>query len=86
MKLKEIVTRIERFSPLSLAQNWDNVGLLVEPEETMVVGKIILTNDLTEDVMKECVEKGANMIVSYHPPIFKPLKKWTFKAWKVYLT
>jgi putative NIF3 family GTP cyclohydrolase 1 type 2 len=81
--LKEVVTRIESFAPPSLAQSWDNVGLLVEPSNPMKIDKIILTNDLTEDVMAECVTKGVNMIISYHPPIFKPLKMLTSKAWKV---
>ena len=83
MQLKNIVSRIEQFSPPSLAQSWDNVGLLVEPKVPMNISKIILTNDLTEDVMKECVDKNANMIVSYHPPIFRPLKKLTSSSWKV---
>ena len=83
MQLKNIVSRIEQFSPPSLAQSWDNVGLLVEPKTPMNISKIILTNDLTEDVMKECVDKNADMIVSYHPPIFRPLKKLTSSAWKV---
>ena len=83
MQLKNIVARIEQFSPPSLAQSWDNVGLLVEPTVPMNINKIILTNDLTEDVMKECVDKRADMIVSYHPPIFRPLKKLTSSSWKV---
>ena len=83
MQLKEVVFRIEQFAPPSLAQAWDNVGLLVEPQTPMNIYKIILTNDLTEDVMKECVEEDANMIISYHPPIFKPIKRLTTEAWKV---
>ena len=83
MKLKEIVDRIEQFAPPSLAGSWDNVGLLIEPQTPMNITKILLTNDLTEEVMKECLDKSANMILSYHPPIFKPLKKITSEAWKV---
>ena len=43
----------------------------------------MLTNDLTEDVLEECVEKKADLIVSYHPPIFRPLKRLTQGNWKV---
>ena len=82
MQLKSVVARIEQFSPPSLAQGWDNVGLLVEPKVPMTINKIILTNDLTEDVMKECVDKKADMIVSYHPPIFRPLKKLTSSSFE----
>lgn len=82
MELKKVVSLIENFSPLSFAQSWDNVGLLVEPKATMTINKIMLTNDLTEEVMNECVEKKTDMIISYHPPIFKPLTRLTTKSWK----
>merc|ERR1712126_584617 len=64
------------------AQSWDNVGLLVEPTDSMIINKIVLTNDLTEEVMNECIEKKADMIISYHPPIFRPLMKLTTSSWK----
>merc|ERR1719158_102010 len=48
----------------------------------MTINKIVLTNDLTEEVMKECVEKKTDMIMSYHPPIFKPLTRLTTSSWK----
>ena len=47
------------------------------------VSRVMLTNDLTEDVLEECVEKKADLIVSYHPPIFRPLKRLTQENWKV---
>lgn len=43
------------------------------------IDRILLTNDLTERVMQEAVDKKANMIISYHPPIFAPLKRITQK-------
>lgn len=43
----------------------------------------MLTNDLTEDVLEECVEKKADLIVSYHPPLFRPFKRLTQDNWKV---
>jgi dinuclear metal center YbgI/SA1388 family protein len=82
LELTKIIAKIEQFSPLSLAGSWDNVGLLVEPHKNVTISKIILTNDLTESVVNECIDKNANMILSYHPPIFKPLKRLTKAAWK----
>ena len=49
----------------------------------LLVSRVMLTNDLTEDVLEECVEKKADLIVSYHPPIFRPLKRLTQENWKV---
>ena len=62
--------------------SWDNVGLLLEPSPPHTVSKLLLTNDLTPPVMLEVVSKGVDMIVSYHPPIFAPLKRLTQSSWK----
>lgn len=43
------------------------------------ITKILLTNDLTEDVAHEANDSGCEMIISYHPPIFAPLKSVTQK-------
>ncbi|XP_067121203.1 NIF3-like protein 1 isoform X1 [Centruroides vittatus] len=82
MELSSVVRELEKLAPLSLAEKWDNVGLLVESSENSQVNKILLTNDLTESVLLEAVEKKIDLIVSYHPPIFKPLKSLTCKNWK----
>jgi len=83
MDLKRVIKSLERFASISLKADWDNVGLLIEPSKPREVKKIGLTIDLTEEVMKECIDKGADLIVAYHPPIFRPLKKLTQKDWKV---
>lgn len=82
MDLKDLVTSLNDFASLSLAESWDNVGLLVEPSPPHIVNTLFLTNDLTENVMQEALEKKANLILSYHPPIFHPLKRITWKTWK----
>ncbi|XP_064635381.1 NIF3-like protein 1 isoform X2 [Lineus longissimus] len=82
LDLKEVVKRIEAKAPTFLAESWDNVGLLVEPSSPHDVGKILLTNDLTEPVLEEAIREKADVIFSYHPPIFTPLKRLTQKAVK----
>jgi len=72
---------LEEFGSLSYAEKWDNVGLLVQPSH-VDVKKIMLTNDLTENVMDEAIEKNANLLISYHPPIFQGLKRLTTSHWK----
>ncbi|XP_043847565.1 NIF3-like protein 1 [Dromiciops gliroides] len=82
MDLKALVSSLNDFASLSLAENWDNVGLLVEPSPPHTVKTLLLTNDLTEEVMEEALQKKADLILSYHPPIFRPLKRITWKTWK----
>lgn len=80
--LTHVIKQLEIFAPLSYAEKWDNVGLLLEPYNQGNIEKILLTNDLTERVMQEAVDKNVNMILSYHPPIFSALKRITQKSWK----
>lgn len=61
-------------APLELAETWDNVGLLIaaEPRE---LRRVLLTIDLTEEVVEEGLEHQVDAIVAYHPPIFAGLKR-----------
>ncbi|XP_061196888.1 NIF3-like protein 1 [Saccostrea echinata] len=82
MDLKSVVRKLQQFADPSLAESWDNVGLLVEPTPPHEVKKVMLTNDLTEAVYQEAKAWKANLIISYHPPIFVPMKKLEQRKWK----
>ena len=74
MKLKEIEEILDEISPPVLAEGWDNVGLLAgDPEQS--VRNVLLTIDLTAEVLAEAKGHQADLIVAYHPPIFQPLKR-----------
>lgn len=76
MLVNEIIAALERIAPPNLAADWDNVGLLVG-SRAWKADDVLLTIDLTPAVMDEAVKAGAHMIVSYHPPIFQPIKSIT---------
>lgn len=82
--LNSILNDLKKYAPLQLAdQSWDNVGLLIEPDQTNPnIERIFFTNDLTEPVLNEAIEKRAQLIISYHPPIFSALKRLTQSNWK----
>ncbi|XP_022186824.2 NIF3-like protein 1 isoform X2 [Nilaparvata lugens] len=80
--LQQVVDQLTAFAPLSLAEPWDNVGLLLEPYTARPVSAILLTNDLTRPVMQECLYKKIDMIIAYHPPIFSGKKRITNKNWQ----
>ncbi|XP_050606622.1 NIF3-like protein 1 isoform X1 [Macaca thibetana thibetana] len=82
MDLKALLSSLNDFASLSFAESWDNVGLLVEPSPPHTVNTLFLTNDLTEEVMEEGLQKKADLILSYHPPIFRPMKRITWNTWK----
>ncbi len=74
MIVKEITTLLEELAPLDLAEDFDNVGLLVGNENSKVTG-ILVTLDTLENVVDEAIAKKCNLIVSFHPIIFSGLKK-----------
>jgi dinuclear metal center YbgI/SA1388 family protein len=76
MKINEIASAIEKIAPLKLAQSWDNVGLLIgNPKKE--IKKILMTIDITKDVLAEAKRFKADMILAYHPTIWDGLKKIT---------
>uniref|UniRef100_A0A8B9K646 NIF3-like protein 1 n=1 Tax=Astyanax mexicanus TaxID=7994 RepID=A0A8B9K646_ASTMX len=82
MDLKGVLGVLEQLAPLSLAESWDNVGLLVEPSRPRPIKTILLTNDLTSAVMDEAEEMACDLVISYHPPLFRPFKRLLQKDWK----
>ncbi|XP_012923569.1 NIF3-like protein 1 isoform X2 [Heterocephalus glaber] len=82
MDLKAVLSSLNDLAPLSFAESWDNVGLLVEPSPPHTVHTLFLTNDLTEAVLEEALREKADLVLSYHPPIFRPLTRVTWGTWK----
>ena len=81
MKTKKLISAFEIFAPSYLANDWDNVGLLVGSPD-WPADHILLTIDLTEAVMQEAIAIRADAIVAYHPPIFDALKSVTTNTFK----
>lgn len=68
----DVCAAMEIIAPTALAQEWDSVGLLAGDLQA-VVRRVMLTIDLTGPVVDEAIRKKIDLIVSYHPPIFKPI-------------
>ncbi len=77
-KLKDITNYFEELAPLSLQESYDNAGLLVG-DQNSEVSSVLVTLDVTEDVIDEAIEKKAQLVVAHHPIIFSGLKKITGK-------
>ena len=69
MKVKDVFNALARIAPVKTAESFDNVGLLVG-DGAAEVTKAIVALDVTMEVAREAVEKGANLIVSHHPVFF----------------
>lgn len=75
MILSEIIKIIEAEYPKNLAYEWDNVGLLAGSAD-MDIKTVLVTLDITPNVVKEAKECGANLILSHHPLIFEGIKNF----------
>ena len=76
MKIKEIVSALERFAPLPLQDGFDNAGLQVGLTDAEVTGALLCL-DVTEAVLDEAITLGYNLVVSHHPLMFKGCKSIT---------
>lgn len=74
MKVRDIIEAIESAAPLRFQDEWDNSGLQVGFPDSEVE-KVLVCLDVTEAIVEEAVNTGAQMIVSHHPLIFKALKQ-----------
>ena len=76
--LADLAEALARIAPPALAEDWDNVGLLLgDPSWAIGPGPVVVSIDLTRAVMGEAIAAKASAIVAYHPPLFTPTKRIT---------
>ncbi|GAA4236629.1 Nif3-like dinuclear metal center hexameric protein [Postechiella marina] len=80
MIVQDVINQLEELAPLAYAEDFDNVGLLVGDKNNKITG-VLITLDTLETVVDEAIAKNCNLIVSFHPIIFKGLKKLTGKSY-----
>ena len=72
-KVCDVIEVMEKWAPSALAEPWDNVGLITgSPDDHLE--SLIVSLDVTEKAIEQALEHRLSMIISHHPPIFKPLK------------
>lgn len=72
--VQQVAAVLTDLAPEHLAEEWDNVGLLVgDPAGT--VARVLVTLDVTAAVLDEAAAQGCEMIVAHHPVIFRPLAR-----------
>ncbi|MGI6092459.1 MAG: Nif3-like dinuclear metal center hexameric protein [Veillonellaceae bacterium] len=73
IKCQSIINELEKLAPRDLAEDWDNVGLLVgSPDQD--ISKILIALDVTDNVVDQAITNNSDMIVTHHPLIFKGIK------------
>ncbi|MBW2506410.1 MAG: Nif3-like dinuclear metal center hexameric protein, partial [Deltaproteobacteria bacterium] len=73
MTVKDLLKTLDVIAAFGLAEEWDNVGLMLGSPSQTIKG-ILVALDPTEEVLAEAHETGADCIITHHPLIFQPLK------------
>ena len=74
MLLREIINSIESVAPRSAQEEWDNSGIQVG-DTGRDIESVLLTTDITIDVVNEAIERHCQLIISHHPLLFHGLKQ-----------
>lgn len=74
LKIREITNALENWAPRSLQEDYDNAGLICG-DPANEVNKAIICLDVTEEVIEEAIESGAQLVIAHHPIVFRGLKK-----------
>lgn len=74
MKLKEIYSCLDQIAPFSIQCEWDNSGLLLG-DGNDEINRILVTLDVTEEVVEQAIQAKADLIISHHPLIFESLSQ-----------
>lgn len=80
MIIQDVINHLEDFAPLAYAEDFDNVGLLVGDKNEKLTG-VLVALDTIESVIDEAISNNCNLVVSFHPIVFKGLKKLTGKTY-----
>lgn len=76
LTVRDLLTWIDALAPFRLAEDWDNVGLLVG-EHTAPVTRVLAALDLRDHVMEEAVRTGCDVILTHHPVVFPAISTVT---------
>lgn len=76
MRIQQIIDKIERFAPLTYQEEYDNSGIQIGDTNKDLVG-VLISIDITEDILKEAKAKACNLVISHHPLLFKSIKQIT---------
>jgi dinuclear metal center YbgI/SA1388 family protein len=74
MLLETLIEKFDAVAPEAIAQEWDNVGLLVG-DRAQDIRRVFIALDADEQAIAEAKAAGAQLLLTHHPMIFSPLKR-----------
>ena len=74
IKTDYIISKIEKYASLELAENWDNSGWQIDLGHDYT-NKVLIALSLTKDVLEQAITNDCDLIITHHPLIFNSIKK-----------
>ena len=76
ISVADVIQFVESLAAPALAEEWDNVGLLLGDAEA-AVQSVMTCLTLTPDVAAEAIERNAGLVITHHPILFRSIKRLT---------
>jgi dinuclear metal center YbgI/SA1388 family protein len=73
--VSDIWNVLSKWAPPDLAESWDNIGLQIGDPQAHVQ-RLIIALDATENVLEEASKQKAQMVLTHHPLLFRPLSSF----------
>ena len=77
MTVKQLYDKMTERIPEDLREGWDNDGIMCCPDFSREVNNVLITLDVTEDVVDYAIGRNFDLIISHHPLIFRPIASIT---------
>ena len=74
IKTDYIISKIEKYASLELAEPWDNSGWQINLGHDYT-NKVLVALSLTKDVLEQAITNDCDLIITHHPLIFNSIKK-----------
>lgn len=75
MTVSELYKNLSVYFPKELSEEWDNDGLMCCPDSSAEIKNVLITLDVTEEIVDYAIERNFDLIISHHPLIFRPIKQ-----------
>ena len=79
MTVKDLYERLNLAFPPALSLDWDRDGLMVCPDLTRRVRRVLITLDVTPAAAEAAIRAEADLVISHHPLLFHPLKTLSYE-------
>ena len=77
MNVKKLYDKLCEKIPEELSCEWDNDGIMCAPDYSSEVNNVLITLDVTEEIVDYAISRNFDLIISHHPLIFKPISRLT---------